>query len=797
MSRFATLLLVAILIAAPAWAAPQDGAVQATRRLTGTVRNALGRPVPEVELELRARDGRAVARTISNADGNFSFTGLSPGAYAIVTRKKDFKPATIVVTVNSPEQQVTMSIESKQPLTLEVTASRLNRARNDLSPETGGSRYHFSEQAIEQLPQGEDTSLRDVLTQAPGVTQDSVENGGFHVRNADGQVQYRINGIMLPDTGASFGDVFTPRFAQSISLLDGTLPSQFGYRTAGVIDIHTKSGCTNPGGNAEMYGGQRATFQPSVEYGGCEGKWDYYATGQYLRNERGVQPPTPGPQAIHDLMRQGHGFGYLSYVLNPATRVTLMGGVSVGNFDIPNTRNLSPQFALKGVSNYPSSALNESQLEQTYFSILALQGSIGAKLDYQVALFTRYFQGNFSPDPIGNLIFNGVASQVLNSSSANGTQGDFTYRWNPEHTLRAGLYFNEEGIEVDNTSAVFKTNPDGSQKSDVPFNVVENSNRLTFLGGLYVQDEWRPLDKLTLNYGLRWDIMDGLTRDNDLSPRIGAVYRLTPRTTLHAGYAHYFSPPPLELVTFKSIQAFNGTTNAVPNIGRQTARPERDSYFDAGVIQQFTNSFRTGVDSYFKLADQWLDNAQLGNSLVFSPQNYRSGRAWGVEVSNSYDVDELTAWANFTYSVAQVHYVSSMQFAFDPEELAYIDKHYIANDQAQLFTLTGGAAYRWRRWIFSLDSMWNSGLPGGFANLQTLPSYPQVNIGLTRDLHLPYLGNVQARASTVNLFDRVYLIRDGNGIDVNAASYGPRRAGYLGLTVPLPFGNASKSSAAP
>lgn len=265
------------------------------------------------------------------------------------------------------------------------------------------------------------------------------------------------------------------------------------------------------------------------------------------------------------------------------------------------------------------------------------------------------------------------------------------------------------------------------------------------------------------------------------------MYHLLPHTVLHAGYAHYFTPPPLELITQKSIEKFNGTSNSVPNIGNEKIKPQRSDYFDAGIIQQVTPHIKVGIDTYFSLIHQWLDEAQLGNSLVFSPLNFRNGRSWGAELSTSYNGDHLGAWFNFSYAVAQVNQVSSMQFSIEDDELSYINSHYIPVDQTQMFTIASGASYWWRDWLFSFDTTWNRGLPFGFGNQETLPSYPQVDIGVVRDLEVPHVGDVKVRAAVINLFDRVYLIRAGDGLDVNAASYGPRRAAYLGISVPLPF----------
>ena len=761
------------------------------------IKDALGRPLANVALELCAGDGRLIGRTQSDSRGQFSFANVTAGVYAVLAHRTGFKSISMAVKIGRAENTLEMYLEALQPLSMAVNIRRLNQERNDLSPETGGSVYRFTARTIGELPEGDNTSLPNVLIQAPGVTPDVAENGGFHVRGIDGQVQYRINGVMMPDLNSAVTPVFNSRFARSIALLDGTLPAQFGYRTAGVIDIHTKSGCIDGASHLSMFGGQRATYQPSFELGGCKHDWDYYLTGQFLQNERGVDPPTKGPQANHDFTQQGQGFAYLSRLLSPTTRVTLMSGLSIGNFQIPTNPELEPEYELQGTNYYPPSAINESQLDQTYYSILALQGSPNVATNYQLAAFSRYFQSNFSPDPIGDLIYQGVASRVRNSSFANGAQGDLTYRLNTAHTLRSGFYFNGEGVEDDNSSSVFLVNPDGTQKAPfLPENIVDNSNRLTFLGGVYMQDEWKPAEKLELNYGLRWDISDAFVSDNDFEPRLGAVYHLSDRTAFHAGYAHYFTPPPLEQITQRTIEKFNGTSNEVSNIGNENIKPQHDDYFDAGIIEAITPALKIGIDNYFDLVHQWLDQAQLGNSLIFSPLNYSKGRSWGVELSSSYDSSNLDAWFNFSYAVAQVNNVSSMQFLVDPDELAYINRHYVPVDQTQLFTIASGAAYHWHDWLFSFDANWNRGLPYGFANLQTLASYPQVNIGVVRNFVLPHVGKVSCRASVINLFDRVYLIRAGD-VDVNTASYGLRRAGYLGISVPLSWSPGISSQTHP
>ena len=122
-----------------------------------------------------------------------------------------------------------------------------------------------------------------------------------------------------------------------------------------------------------------------------------------------------------------------------------------------------------------------------------------------------------------------------------------------------------------------------------------------------------------------------------------------------------------------------------------------------------------------------------------------------------------------------------------PAELAYIANHYIFLDHDQTFTSSAGAAYQWKGFNFLLDGLYQSGLREGFANTRNLPYYIQVNVGATREFTVPKVGDLQARISVLNLFDRTYQIRGGSGIGVFAPQFGPRRALYAGLKWEIPF----------
>ena len=127
------------------------------------------------------------------------------------------------------------------------------------SRRTGNSQYTLTDHEIAALPQGENTSINEVLLQMPGVVQD--DEAQVHVDGEHEDLQWRINGVMMPmDSFTGFGQIFNSFFVKRVSLLDGILPVTYGYRDAGVLDMVTKNGCVQSWRELGLlHGGQRET----------------------------------------------------------------------------------------------------------------------------------------------------------------------------------------------------------------------------------------------------------------------------------------------------------------------------------------------------------------------------------------------------------------------------------------------------------------------------------------------------------------------------------------------------------
>jgi outer membrane receptor protein involved in Fe transport len=592
---------------------------------------------------------------------------------------------------------------------------------------------------------------------------------------------------MLPDGVGAFGQIIDTGIVGSLALITGALPAQYGLRTAGVLDIQTKADAFNNSGSIGVYGGSHGTITTSLEYGGTVGQTQYFVSGRYFGSNLGIENPTPAYNAIHDNTSQEKGFLYLSTVLDPSSRLTFMSGVSNGLYQIPNNPGQTPAFTAFGVSSFDSTLLNERQSEFNQFNVLAYQKS-GDGIDYQFSYFNRYSQLHFLPDTIGDLVFNGVASDVYRQSVINGIQEDTSYRVGFAHTLKFGFSASAERSLVNNGSTVLPLDAMGNPV-DAPISVFDSSAKTGLLFSTYLADEWKVTNNLTVNAGLRFDQMWQYVDANQLSPRLSMTWKPTDGTTFHAGYSRNFTPPEQVLAAPTNLALVQNTTAQAPaGSANDPVLPERSNVFDVGVVQKIhaIPGLEVGLDAYYKTATDLLDDGQFGQAYVLTAFNYARGFNEGVELKASYTSGNLHVYGNLAWARQIATDVVSNQYLFDPVELNYIANNYVYTDHAQFLTASAGASYLWQGTKFSASMIYGSGLRDGFANTGTVPSYTQVNLGVSHDFNIVSPAKpTTLRFDIVNLFDSIYQIRDGSGIGVFAPQYGPRRGFFFGISQKL------------
>lgn len=675
---------------------------------------------------------------------------------------------------------------------IEVTAQRLNDARNSIETQTGASTYTIDAAAIAAMPGGENAQLNQVLLQAPDVVQDSF--GQIHVRADHNDLQYRLNGIILPEGISVFSQTLSPRLISSLKLITGALPAEYGLRTAGIIDLSTNSGLLQSGGEVSVYGGSHSTFQPSAEYGGSNGQFTYFLSGDYKQDNLGIESPDASSNPLHDHTTQIHGFAYLEDILDPNNRVSLILGSSDDEFQIPNQQGLQPSlgYSVLGQSAYLSDNLHESQHELAEYAIGTWQHSDGA-LNLQSSWSARYTSLHFAPDTVGDILYNGIAQDAFKDDTAVAWQTDVAYKLNDAHMVRTGIYYQHDSATSNTSSQVLPIDALGAQTSLVPITLLDNGTQSQQQESVYLQDEWKIRSPFTINYGVRFDHYSAYSSGSQLSPRVNGVWQFDSGTTVHGGYSRYFTPPPFELVGAETFTKFAATSAIPPGAVTKDTPPiaERANYYDLGMQQTLLDKHLTlGLDSFYEQAQHLIDEGQFGAPIILTPFNYRYGLIGGVEVSANYTLQDFSAYLNSAWQAAHGKEVESAQFNFDQPSLDYLASNYIHLDHEGRVSASGGVSYLYLGTRFSADAIFGTGLRqdliladgSTIPNGDHTPSYTQINFALSHAFEIPGSGPLTARLDIINVADKIYQIRSGSGIGVFAPQFGPRRGFFGGLS---------------
>jgi outer membrane receptor protein involved in Fe transport len=683
--------------------------------------------------------------------------------------------------------------EPTKPVTeLVVTARRLDAARANVDPALGASTYSVTNETVEARPGNEAISVAKVLLQFPGVQADGT--GQLRVRQSQGDLQYRVNNVIIPEGASDLGDSLSARIAEKITVVTGALPPQYGFQTGGVVSVTTKSGAYLDGGQLEAYGGGRGEGEGAFELGASSGPGNLFLSGSFHRSPAGLASPDGSANPDHDRSDQADGFAYLDRALDDQTRVGLILGISDDRFQVPNMRGLqassyqAPEatfqgpLVVSGVSDAASEDRDDRRREANRFAVASLMRT-GDKLTVQLAAFARESVVSRRADGLADILFTGLGVSTDERARAVGAQAEAVYELAAAHTLRFGLQFADERQTSGSTFQVLPVDAAGRQTSQAPATLVESSVATLLKTSLFLQDEWRLSDDVTLNVGGRLDATRGAGREDAFSPRASLVWLLPSGATFHAGYARYFLPAPLDTPGERPTD-LAGTTAATPTLAGDMPKSEHDDYVDVGVQQTFDH-LTLGADAYARRAHNLIAEGEFGPANLPQTFNYDRARITGLELTATYAAGPLAAWTNLALARGVGRGVSSNQFYFTAAQLAALAAADVPLREDQRLTGSGGASYRWGRLTTSGSLLFGSGLPrtpvGAAVNSAHLGAYAQADLSLDYRLDGWNDRPLEARLDLINAFDTRYQLRDGTGLGDGAAAWGPRRGVFVGL----------------
>ena len=206
-------------------------------------------------------------------------------------------------------------------------------------------------------------------------------------------------------------------------------------------------------------------------------------------------------------------------------------------------------------------------------------------------------------------------------------------------------------------------------------------NRTGFYRAAFIQDTWKATNRLTANYGYRFDwyqqaqdLGQPTVSETFLSPRINLSYALAPLTPLRVSYNRLFNTPPLA----------QGTVVGAP------IKPETLNQYDVSIERQVVPGQTAKIAYYYKQIHDQVDTGLLipGSQIgLFSAVNFQYGGVHGLEVS--YDLSPLKgigwdSFVNYSYGFAQPNGLTNTG--------DHVPKY---NDHDQRHTVGAGLAYTW------------------------------------------------------------------------------------------------------
>lgn len=765
-----------------------------SRTITGFVQYPNLQRVTPANVELRDKEGTLITTTGTNESGEFVLVAPHGGIFSIRALQSTARSQYAILKIgdHSPAP-VVLTLGETQDIALEVIAPLL-----PLQDKVSGETYSLNRKDIELIPRGNNIDFNELLLTIPSALNGSLKQ--VHIRQDHANFQVRMDGVPIPDTVSSvFTDVITPRVWERADIILGGPEALYGNRTAAVIDITSKSGSRPGFGSVQMFGGSNETVNPSFEYGGMIGhRTRFYVMNSFTTTNRGIDPPTLGKSVFHDQSNRNQTFLRSDFQIDNRNTLTWLLLNSVAKFQIPTSPGKTPNADIVGLiqaqnpSFQPvaSQAVNENQEENNQYSHLVWRSDIGVDRYLTLAGYFRQTRATFVTDPLNVLSYTSDVNEPFSAGSqdrmvySGGIRFDYAHRVHAQHLLKTGF-------QVERTQAVNKTrlsafNRVGGNPSGGVIALNADNRTIGYREEFWVQDQSTPTDRLTFNLGVRFDNIHGFVDANQVSPRIGMGYKITPETVARVYYGRLFTPPNLESIPFLQLNTI-GTTAQPENTTYTKVQPERAHYFEVGLSHAIGRIATFQIAAYYKYNKNLSDAGQFGTTPLLNTFAFASGYQEGIDGSVKINVSkDLSARGNVAWGRCKGKGLQSGYFLLGQQEINDINSNGgIFCDHSQTITSSAVVAYRpFPHTTITGEMLFGSGLrtadPGAKTNSSHVPSYTVYNFSIDQVIRLSVDQKLLLGFDIINAFNQEYFLNQGEGsIGLGVAHAGMPRSFFF------------------
>jgi hypothetical protein len=650
---------------------------QSSGTIEGAVKDQSGAAVANATVEISYAVSGYKRTATTGTDGAFRFSNVPFNTYHAVVTAAGFADYSEDVDVRSgvpATLQISLKVGSANT-SITVEASGADLVENDSTPHTDVDRGLFEKLPLES-PSSSVSSL--VTLASPGVVADS--NGLFHGLGDHAENSFSVDGQPITDQQSKvFSNQIPVESIQSLEVIAGAPPAEFGDKTSLVIKVTTRSGLgqTTPTGSVHASYGSFGTTTGGfdVAFGGS--KWGNFVAASGLQTSRFLDPPEP--QVMHDKGNQQNIFDRVDFQLSQADTIHFNAGYTRSWFQNPNSFDAQLHLCPPGLdfdcdatgtvlmnptNGDPLGPSDQRSQIKTYNLAPTWTHLFGTSTLLTTGVFWRHDHYNYYPslNPFDDF------SPLLQSESVaqDRTLGNLGIRSDishvkGRHNIKAGATFqhtflNEKdklGI-VDSTFIPSLTDAHGDPcfvggvaLADpcsllLPFDLTRGGSLLGFRGhadikevGLFVQDTITA-GNWSFNVGLRGDIYRGIeSNDNQVEPRLGVAYNIkTTNTVLRVSYARVMETPFNENLVVGSLGDPTGVFSSV--LGQPgPIRPGQRNEFHAGFQQAFGRHLVIDGDYLWKYTHNAFDFGVLFNTPITFPIAWDRSKISGFSIRAS------------------------------------------------------------------------------------------------------------------------------------------------------------------